>query len=67
MTKSHDGEFTFLSGRTEIPVRLSLIPTISRQFSMVLRLLGSGPGTSIVPEILGYSEKNLARIRTIID
>ena len=67
MTKSHDGEFTFLSGRTEIPVRLSLIPTISRQFSMVLRLLGSGPGASIVPEILGYSEKTLARIRTIID
>ena len=67
MTKSHDGEFTFLSGRTEIPVRLSLIPTISRQFSMVLRLLGSGPGASIVPEILGYSEKTLARIRTIVD
>ena len=67
MMKSHDGEFTFLSGRTEIPVRLSLIPTIYRQFSMVLRLLGSGPGASIVPEILGYSEKTLARIRTVVD
>nr|EES53920.1 MAG: type II secretion system protein E [Leptospirillum ferrodiazotrophum] len=67
MMKSHDGEFTFLSGRTEIPVRLSLIPTIYRQFSMVLRLLGSGPGASIIPEILGYSEKTLARIRTIVD
>ncbi|MHB8369191.1 MAG: GspE/PulE family protein [Leptospirales bacterium] len=67
MMKSHDGEFTFLSGRTEIPVRLSLIPTIYRQFSMVLRLLGSGPGASIVPEILGYSEKTLTRIRTIVD
>lgn len=67
MMKSHDGEFTFLSGRTEIPVRLSLIPTIYRQFSMVLRLLGSGPGASIIPEILGYSEKTLSRIRTIVD
>ncbi len=67
MTKSHDGEFTFLLGRTEIPIRLSLIPTIYRQFSMVLRLLGSGPGASIVPEILGYSDKTLARIRTIVD
>nr|EDZ39092.1 MAG: Putative type II secretion system protein E [Leptospirillum sp. Group II '5-way CG'] len=65
--KSHDGEFTFMVERTEIPVRVSLIPTIHRQFSIVLRLLGAGPGMAIVPEVLGFSPDTLSRLSLISD
>lgn len=67
MTKSHDGEFTFMADRTEVPVRVSLMPTIHRQFSMVLRLLGSGPSSEIVPEVLGFSESALKKILLIAE
>ena len=65
--KSHDGEFTFMVDRTEIPVRVSLIPTIHRQFSVVLRLLGAGPGMAFVPEVLGFSPDTLSRLSLISD